>query len=135
MTWEIAYVEETTLIRIQACGSMDLCEITAMGSEALSTDRGRPARKFLLDARHMTPDITTTGIYRLPGILNMHGLHHGDRVAIVYAPDSAHACDFEFFETVSVNRAFRVRLFDNESDAMRWLQRAGREQQSGNSAC
>ncbi|MCP4899488.1 MAG: hypothetical protein GY906_21185 [bacterium] len=121
MTWKVDYCKRAETIHISASGTMDLRTITAMGSEALATASPRRPRRFLLNARDMAPDVTTAAIYQLPGILTSHGLKHGDRVAIVYRPNTEHGRNFEFFETVSVNRGYSVRVFLNVEDAWKWL--------------
>jgi hypothetical protein len=121
MDWEITFCRDEGVVHITVHGTMNLQNITAMSSDALTGAASRGMSKFLLNAKSMVPEISALGICQLPLILHSHGLDRTNRVAIVYSPAARGGRDFEFFETVAVNRAFSVRVFPESKQAEEWL--------------
>ena len=58
-------------------------------------------------------------IYERPKLFKLIGVLLGIRIAEIISPE--HVKHFEFFETVCVNRGFRVAVFRERDEALSWL--------------
>jgi hypothetical protein len=78
---------------------------------------------FLSDFREATLNLSTLELYELPKILS--GIFASSEIpayklkrAFVVAKDLK---DYSFFETVNVNRGYRHKMFEDISEAKKWL--------------
>ena len=92
-----------------------------MCSDAIATAAKLGITDYLVDFRGMTPDLSVTTIYELPRILEKLGDTRESRTAMVVSPESEKKEDFSFFETVSLNQGFQVKLFTDLQEATQWL--------------
>ena len=78
---------------------------------------------FLSDFREATMKLSTLELYELPKILSETFASseipaHKLKRAFVVAKDLK---DYSFFETVNVNRGYRHKMFQDISEAKKWL--------------
>jgi hypothetical protein len=78
---------------------------------------------FLSDFREATMKLSTLELYELPEILSETFASseiptHKIKRAFVVAKDLE---DYSFFETVNVNRGYRHKMFQDISEAKKWL--------------
>ena len=121
MPWEIETWQNEKLIYLKASGSMSLDSIKQMCSETIAEANKQGLTKYLVDFRDMVPDIEIINIYSLPEILEELGDNRLSKTAMVFSQDSKEKEKFSFFQTVSFNRGFNVRLFTKIDEARKWL--------------
>jgi len=78
---------------------------------------------FLSDFREATMELSTLELYEFPKILSetfasLEIPTHKIKRAFVVAKDFK---DYSFFETVNVNRGFNHKMFQDISEAKKWL--------------
>ncbi len=119
--WEIEFLGKYGVVNLRATGQIDLERGLQWSTEALEFASVKSSTRLLHDLREMTPAISTTDIYLLPEVLGKLGLTRRMKVAILVPNSIRKKTDFVFFETVSRNKGFRVKLFNLLDDAQNWL--------------
>lgn len=120
-TWQIEHLDEDNIVHVKVRGEMPEDQVVLHVTEALAVASEHEATRFLVDHREMEPLVSMVRIYAMPGVFEKLGLSRIHRLAVLFTPSSKHAREYEFFETVSVNRGFQVRLFEGDSEALAWL--------------
>lgn len=64
---------------------------------------------------------TTADIYKLPDAYIELGLSRQTRIALVVRKDNSRADLFSFYDDVTHNRGYSVKLFDSLDEAWAWL--------------
>jgi len=125
--WTIEMMDLPKAVSLKATGPMKLVLIKQIAAEALAQAAFHNVRQFLVDDREMVPELSTLEIHELPATLERMGLGKRDRAAVVYNKTSPEAMDFRFFEDTARNRGFRIRLFTDMADALKWLRKGDDE--------
>ena len=123
MRLHVSYDEHVNCIFGVMEGTVDrkvLDEYTAKVMEVAAQHPG--CRRFLNDMRHATVTFSIAEVYCLPGIIEAAGFDRSWKRALVAA---SQLDGYHFFETVSVNRGYRVRLFTDPEPALAWLLQEG----------
>ncbi len=120
MEWTIEYLEDKKILYIKLSGNLLFEKITEMCTEGLSEAHKHGTYNVLLDQTLITSPLRTLDIYKLPGLIEKAGVTRQFKIAILY---SKYPEDFYFYETVSENQGFTVRLFTakDKDRAIEWL--------------
>jgi hypothetical protein len=121
MSWKIELIQPGGLVCMTASGPLTFADIGQLRAEAMELAKSHGVHKFLSDHRNATLQLSTSDIYKLPSDLEQYGVHQKDRLAIVYSESSDRREDYQFFETVAMNRGLPVRLFADYDAALAWL--------------
>ena len=121
MSWTIHLDEAARLVIVTSQGTLSGERIRAMSHEAIDALQRHGVRRVLVDCRDMRPEIGTVDIYRLPELYGERELSRGVRIAVAISIESDKTADFEFYETVSHNTGYQVRLFTDLDAARQWL--------------
>ncbi|MDH3351897.1 MAG: hypothetical protein OEM60_08190 [Gammaproteobacteria bacterium] len=96
-----------------------VADADAVGKQILEQCRDQGISNILL-ILELTGSISAVDVYQIVTNSAQYGWSHDLKMAVVdLNPESR--LDSQFTETVAVNRAYRVRSFDNERDAKEWL--------------
>jgi len=90
-----------------------------VGQQVLEQCRAHEINNILL-ILELTGAVSAIDIYQIVTNSEQYGWRHDLKMALVDLNRDSLA-DSQFTETVAVNRAYRVRAFDNERDASEWL--------------
>jgi hypothetical protein len=121
LEWQIAYLKSAEVICATTRGNMTMPDLQRLALAVLDEARHHGVRRFLVDHRAMTPQMTTFEIYEVPSVLTRLGFQHTDRVAFLYSADSPNREDFLFYETRAFNQGFDHRMFTDLNEALSWL--------------
>jgi hypothetical protein len=121
LEWQIAYLKSEEAISVTTRGTMTMPDLQRLASAALDEARHHGVRRFLVDQRAMTPEMSTLEIYEVPSVLTRLGFQKTDRVAFIYSGDSPKREDFLFYETRASNEGFDHRMFTDLDTALSWL--------------
>jgi hypothetical protein len=97
---------------------IDTKVLDAFAVEVLNLISKHDCKRFLNDLRNAKLDLSTIDLYRLPEMLNSVGIPRTLKRAIIVSTDLK---DYAFFETTSVNRGHRVKIFMDPDEAIDWL--------------
>lgn len=90
-----------------------------VGRQVLKECQAKGINQVLLIAR-LTGHASAIDIFEMVTGSQKYGWNHDIKMAFVDL-NSESIDDVRFMETVAFNRAYRVRVFDNEADASEWL--------------
>lgn len=123
MSWETKKLKNEDIISTICSGNMNYENMVKMFSECIHAGKKNGITKYLTDNRNITFDLSTIDIYDLPKTFMKQGLELWSRVAVIVSSKSRKNEDFSFFETVSHNMGYNVRLFTNKDKALEWLKK------------
>lgn len=118
MTFELRYDQKCNCIIGSFIGNMNLEAIKEYAKEIKKTVSKYNCKHFFNDLRGANINLSITDIYYIPNLLIQFGIDRRWRIAIVILKESE---DSSFFETVALNRRFRVKVFTDPNEAMIWL--------------
>jgi hypothetical protein len=120
MEWELIVHKEEKYIEIITQGVADYDGSINMAKSVTETMRNNRITKGLIDHRNITGlSGKTIEIYYRPKALRLIGLILGIKIAEVIKPE--HIEHFRFFETVCRNQGFTMSIFQEKSEALKWL--------------
>jgi hypothetical protein len=89
--------------------------------ELIEKAKEEDIHKFLFDHHNVTLDFDKSNIFHLSHQLKDLGLKEEDKFAVLLPADSYFHQWYTRFETSSVFHGNKVKIFNNESNALRWL--------------
>ena len=89
--------------------------------QAIALAKENDCGLFLCDYSRSDVNFSVTDVYDLPELYAAEGLERSARIAVISPQSKAGARVAQFHETVSVNRGWNARLFDERQDALDWL--------------
>lgn len=121
MGWTLTHLQEARVLVVTTSGRMNLQDLVQMASDAMVEAGVLKVRKFLIDHRRMTADVSSMDVYDLPSVIRRLGLQPSHTAAIVFAAETARPKDVTFYEDVSHELGQNVRVFTDPADALAWL--------------
>jgi hypothetical protein len=122
MEWELIAHKEGKYIEIITRGTADYDGSLNMAKIITETMRNDRITKVLIDHRNITGiSGKTIEIYNRPKALRLLGLLLGVKIAEIIKPE--HIEHFRFLETVSKNQGFKLSIFQEKTEALKWLLR------------
>ena len=120
MEWKIDINEEDKYIEVITSGIANKEDSLNMAKAISHTMKTNRITKALIDHRNLV-SVTgdTTDIYNRPKLFKIIGLILRVKIAEVIKPE--HIEHFKFFETVCVNRGYRISVFQDKEKALSWL--------------
>jgi hypothetical protein len=112
---------EGDVLWVTASGSRSKPTILSMAEEIAAACAQQGLRKVLIDVRALEGTLATIDSYEIisewfPYIREKAAISH---CAIVDRPEIVGG--YSFFETVAVNRGYRIRLFSSPEEGLAWL--------------
>lgn len=124
VSYTIDQDKENQLIRVEVVGV-----ITEGNGEKIITEArsaaGETGFDILYDMRRSSSKINISGWFRLPRNLDVYKAASARliKAAVLISKDDKSVDDYMFFETVTRNLGFRLKIFFDEDDALLWLDR------------
>jgi hypothetical protein len=122
MAWTVDYDEASGFIVVAQRGRTTGADLREATSAAIALGTRCGIQRFLVDTTEMVAAVPAIAVYHLAH--TQYPAAHLDRsscLALVL-PATAKERDLaRFYETVCLNRGWRVQLFENGEDARRWL--------------
>jgi hypothetical protein len=120
MEWKIVINKKDRYVEIITSGIADKDGSLRMAKAITENMRKNRITRALID--HSNIEAVTgevTDIYYRPNILGIIGLIMKIRIAEVIHPE--HLEHFRFFETVCINQGYRISIFQEKDQALKWL--------------
>ncbi len=123
MSYELTYKKEKDILLVKVCGMRSFKAIIEIVKDIQQICIKQKTCKVLIDVREMEGHLKTMEAYELPALVfpKFRDLNIFEKSAIVDREESRPY--YSFFENVSVNRGFNLRVFTNIEDATEWLQK------------
>ena len=123
MSIEVAFNEQEQIIEARVIGDFDYDTIRELVPQIAKLVKENDCKKIFLDARQMNISLSTAMIYMAPAKMAKEfekfdlAIHHLRRALLIRGFEK----NMRFLETVSLNQAQSMRLFENEEEAKTWL--------------
>ena len=123
MSYKISYDPESKIVCCQHAGRITKDGLRTRSIKTIELAKANSANLYLIDVVDLEGGVSTVGLYDLPAVYEKAGV---DRrvvcAAILYnAKDKALANDVHFYETVCINNGWKVKMFSDRQEAIRWL--------------
>lgn len=130
MDYELAIDQDPGFVTARLSGVRSPEALLQAAAEVTTSCRERGIFRVLIDVRTMTGKLDTLETFDVAGrgIPNQTEARRLVRSAILDRSENIER--IRFFETVAVNRGLTVKVFDDEAEAVRWLQEDQGEQPS-----
>jgi hypothetical protein len=120
MEWELIVHKEEKYIEIITQGIADQNGSLTMAKFITETMRNNKITKALIDHRNIAGiSGNIIEIYERPKTFRLIGWILGVKIAEIIKPE--HAEHFRFLETVCLNQGFRMSIFREKNEALKWL--------------
>jgi hypothetical protein len=122
MDYELEIDQGAGFVTARLSGVRRPDSLLTAAAEITTSCRERGVFRLLIDVRTMTGKLDTLETFDVAGrgIPNRTEARRLVRSAILDRTENIER--IRFFETVAVNRGLRVKVFDDEAEAVRWLQ-------------
>ncbi len=121
MSWNLSYDADLKAVCCAYIGHVSAEEFKAGTQETIALAKMRKTYLLLIDDSKLKSAVTTSEIYNMPRVYNDLQGNRKSRIAIILPPTGTIRNDVLFYETVCRNHGWKVRAFDNRSEATEWL--------------
>jgi len=118
MAFSIDYDQERDVVICRFTGVFGLQEADTYAMMMSTALAEHDCKRILLDGRDGRVGLSTVDLYDLPSRLESHGVDRTWKRALVVDKQTD---EFRFYEDVSNNRGFRVKVFQDPDEALKWL--------------
>lgn len=121
-SFEISFDDKRNVVRATVVGEM----LQADGEKVITAARKTAAEKgcnIIYDIRQATTKVAFAEWYHLPRKLEVFKQDNARQIkaAVLASPEDKAISGYKFYETVTDNLGFKLRLFFDESEAIAWL--------------
>ena len=124
MPWQVKKNEGLGFIETVYTGVVTKKDSQDATAETLSLATGEGPHLFLSDLSEAQSKLSVMDIYVIPDEWEAAGASRDNRLALVVSERSAEPADVEFYENVTNNRGWNVRVFGDRQAAIDWLVRS-----------
>ena len=89
--------------------------------KALELDKEHNTHLFLSDHSEAINKATIFEIFYLPALYDKLGANRVNKLGIIVPTSADENENYEFYETLCVNRRWNVKLFSDKHDVIEWL--------------
>jgi hypothetical protein len=121
MPWNVVHLEREGVVETVYSGAITTADLrdAIMATVAMAKERG--SRRFLSDCSQLEEGGSLTDIYELPGLYERLGIGRNWKEGIVLPVIPQAEDQLKFYETVTQNQGFQVRIFPSREEALSWL--------------
>jgi len=121
MAWKVTMNHETGFIETTYSGVATIQDITESTMKCLEFAHSEAPLKFLTDLANADLDVSIIGLFKQPDFWEALGFKRVNSLAIIQGVKHKEKGELSFFEDVSVNRGWNVKIFTERQDAIEWL--------------
>ena len=120
MKANIKFVKTKDFLKTTASGELNLAESMKVLHRIAEFNRQDNSHDMLIDVRETTSVLTLSDIYELVSEVGRHRQYFRKKIAILLGPQ--HDIDkARFLQMTAENRGYRVDVFMDFEDAVKWL--------------
>lgn len=110
----VTYEQQSQLIRVRSWGNCTIEDWSSSQKQVLQLHKAHGAFRLLVDVREQEAAPATTDIFEF-------GKEWPQDIQTAILVGEETKKEQEFVETVATNRGKRMRLFEDEGEALKWL--------------
>ena len=119
--WSMKLLASQGVLWVRVVGAQTEGSIAEMIRAAMTVREEHGISKYLIDARSWTPSLSVAAVHNIPRLFKALGVAFTARIAVLDPDDGPGAGVMRFFETVSFNEGYRLRVFRSPEHAAQWL--------------
>jgi len=120
MKWSFDFDETTRIVYVKTSGELNIKETEKIRKESYLIKEKYNANKFLLDHTEIkSGGLKIWDLYNLPQKYSAEGYPRNSQLAVLV--NESYKETFDFYETVSVNNGYKIKVFTNKNEAINWL--------------
>jgi hypothetical protein len=121
MPYTVSYLEDTGIVRIKNWGQLSMNEIVAQTREAASLSQDKHAKLLLSDFSATEVKTSLVDIFQFPDLYQKLGMDRTFKIAVLVSNIELNTDELRFYENITLNRGWQVRIFLKEDEATAWL--------------
>jgi len=121
MGWKTEYLRDLDIIEITTDGVFNANNLREIVKSTLDLVEKHQTTAILGNCVNLIHSNTVFNIYEFPAILESMQVDRRLKQAMLPPPNADSRKNIEFYETVSLNRGYIVRVFDDRDKAVQWL--------------
>ena len=121
MGWNVKYLPDKKIISIVSKGSLIYQDYIEQTIKALELDEKHNTHLFLSDHSEAINEALICEIFFLPDLYDQLGASRINKHAVILPKSPCNNEFYKFFETICFNRGWKVMLFCDEQNAIKWL--------------
>jgi len=121
MPYTVKFLDGEGIVEIVAVGELTIEDYIKLIEDAVDMLLQKNTRLLYLDTSDLSASIKATEILSIPDLWESIGVSRANKLAVLIPKDESLHEDIKFFENVSRNRGWQVKLFDKKNDAFEWL--------------
>ncbi len=121
MPYTISHIEDGNIVCIRGVGRLTVEEYKKGSLEVVDMLRKHNSLRLFVDNRLAHNVASVVELYSLSRFFHEIELSTKLRIALLVGADTPNVKDLGFFETVSRNRGYNMRMFYAENEVIEWL--------------
>lgn len=122
MPYTMEYLVEEGITLITNIGVLTYEDFMKQAREALDISRLKKCNMILVDCTSMITQAQVTEMFDTSAFYEAIGAPRENKIALVAPPTGTKTEeDLRFYETVCINRGWRVKMFADKESAIKWL--------------
>jgi hypothetical protein len=121
MPWSVEFRHDLNIVETRYEGILRPDELRTAIEKTLELSVKENALLFLGDCSRLEGGHSVVDLYAMVDMVEVSGVAHGLREAIIMPSLASPAKDVLFWETAAMNRGFHVRVFPDRDQALAWL--------------
>jgi hypothetical protein len=123
LPWEFEYLQESRVLSVRVTGTVDMASWENQLRTSVEEASKHSCLRYLVDYRKSSMALSVADLYERPKYYSKVGMPHHARIALLIVEPGR---EKDFVESVTSNRGFLVRVFDEREPALQWLTRGDR---------
>lgn len=121
MPWQCAVMSDYPVIETRYAGELDPSTLELAVRATLQLAERSRIQRFLADCTELLGGHSILTLFDIANTLSQNPGVTTMREAVLLPKAASAADDVRFWETVCLNRGVHVRIFNDRTDALRWL--------------
>jgi len=121
MNWNCEYLDNDKVVFIKYKGKVTLDLLKDSFKACLEIALKSGVNRYLVDHTELIPSLNAVEVYEIPKIYDQLYVKKSSRIAVIKSKNPNLKENTKFFETVSKNRGYIVKLFDDRKSSLKWL--------------
>ena len=121
MPFAIRHLADSGVVLVVSWGPLSVDDVRTADTQARARAAENGAARYLYDDRRAEIQFSFLDYFNLQESWEKVGFTPTDRVAIVLPENPRLRSEYEFFETICLNRGLTVKMFESREDAQRFL--------------
>lgn len=121
MPYVINFLDNEGIILIKNSGILRYEDYANQAMEAFELGQNKQSELYLADCTRMENIANVFEIFDLPDFYARINIPRSIKIAVLLSDNAVTNEDLKFYETISTNRGWQVKLFSDQDSAIVWL--------------